>query len=121
MLFRSVCREENVGVLVIRALAAGVLATDVRHGREGEIIPNADVESNERKAAQLLAAVGTEQGARAQVAVRFALSNPGVSGVVVGMAELDHLEQALAAVERGPLPEAVLARLQAIIAANFAA
>ncbi len=115
------CRAERVGVLVIRALAAGVLATDVRHGREGEIIPNADVESNERKAAQLLAAVGTGEGPRAQVAVRFALSNPGVSGVVVGMAELEHLEQALAAVERGPLPEAALARLQAVIDADFAA
>lgn len=116
----EVCREEHVGVLVIRALAAGVLATEVRHGREGEIIPNADVASNERKAAQLLEAVGEGEGTRAQVAVRYALSNPGVSGVVVGMAELDHLEEALGAVERGVLPNAVLARLQGIIDVDFA-
>ena len=107
-------------MLVIRVLAAGVLATDVRHGREGEIIPGADVESNERKAAQLLAAIGQGQGTRAQMAVRYALSNSGVSGVVVGMAELEHLEQALAAVEMGPLPEEVLARLHVLIDTDFA-
>ncbi len=115
----GLCQAKDVGVLVIRALAAGVLATDVRHGREGEIIPNADVESNERKATMLMAVVGQDEGTRAQIAVRFALSNPGVSGVVVGMAELDHLVQALDAVERGPLPAAALERLRSTVAANF--
>ena len=115
----GLCQAKDVGVLVIRALAAGVLATDVRHGRESEIIPNADVESNERKAAMLMAAVGQDEGTRAQIAVRFALSNPGVSGVVVGMAELDHLVQALGAVERGPLPAVALERLRSTVAANF--
>ena len=56
------------------------------------------------------------EGTRAQIAVRFALSNPGVSGVVVGMAELDHLIQALSAVGRGPLPMAVLGRLRSTMA-----
>ncbi|MGB0604361.1 MAG: aldo/keto reductase [Candidatus Latescibacterota bacterium] len=116
----ALCQAKNVGVLVIRALAAGVLATDVRHGREGEIIPNADVESNERKAAMLMAAIGEDEGTRAQIAVRFALSNPGVSGVVVGLADLDHLVQALGAVERGPLPAAALDRLRTVVAADFA-
>ena len=116
----GLCQAKDVGVLVIRALAAGVLATDVRHGREGEIIPNADVESNERKATMLMAVVGQDEGTRAQIAVRFALSNPGVSGVVVGMAELDHLVQALGAVERGPLPAAALERLRSTVAADFA-
>ena len=116
----ALCQAKNVGVLVIRALAAGVLATDVRHGREGEIIPNANVESNERKAAMLMAAIGEDEGTRAQIAVRFALSNPGVSGVVVGLADLDHLVQALGAVERGPLPAAALDRLRTVVAADFA-
>jgi len=116
----ELCQAKDVGVLVIRALAAGVLATDVRHGREGEIIPNADVESNERKAAMLMAAIGEDEGTRAQIAVRFALSNPGVSGVVVGLADLDHLVQALGAVERGPLPAAALERLRTVVAADFA-
>ncbi len=115
----GLCQAKDVGVLVIRALAAGVLATDVRHGREGEIIPNADVESNELKAGMLMDAVGQDEGTRAQIAVRFALSNSGVSGVVVGMAELDHLVQALGAVERGPLPAAALERLRSTVAADF--
>ena len=115
----ELCHAEGVGVLVIRALAAGVLATDVRHGREGEIIPNADIASNERKAALLLATVGEGEGTRAQIAVRFALSNLGVSGVVVGIAELDHLVQAIGAAERGSLSGATLERLLKIAANDF--
>ena len=54
------------------------------------------------------------------MAVRFALSNLGVSGVVVGLADLNHLVQALGAVERGPLPAVALERLRTVVAADFA-
>ena len=113
------CRENGAAVLVIRVLAAGVLATDVRHGREGEIIPGADVETNEARAAQVLQVVGEGYGTRAQVAIRYALANPGLSGVLVGIAELEHIDQALGAIEMGPLPEEVLNRVHALVDADF--
>ena len=113
------CRVNGVAVMVIRVLAAGVLATDVRHGREGEIIPGGDVGTNEAQAAQLLEAVGEGHGKRAQVAVRYALANPGVSGVLMGIAELDHIDQALGAVDMGPLPGEVLERIHALVDADF--
>ena len=60
-----------------------------------------------------------EHGKRAQVAVRYALRNSGVSGVEVGMAEIEHLELALEAAEMGPLPDDLLAELDALADANF--
>ena len=47
------------------------------------------------------------------------LSNPGVSGVVIGIAELDHLVQAIGAAERGSLSGATLERLLKIAANDF--
>jgi aryl-alcohol dehydrogenase-like predicted oxidoreductase len=61
----------------------------------------------------------SEHGARAQVAVRYALRNPGVSGIEVGIAELEHLELAIEAAEMGPLPDDLLDQLDALADDNF--
>ncbi len=115
----AVCREQSVGVMNIRVLAAGVLASDTRTGREGEIFKGIGIESEERRAAAALEALGEGHGTRAQRAIRHALANPDIGTVVVGMAELDHLEQALAAVELGPLPAAAIEALEPVYARNF--
>ena len=60
-------------------------------------------------------------GTRAQTAIRFALANPDIACVVVGMAELGHLEEALAAAEMGPLPDEALAALNAVYESGFRA
>jgi L-galactose dehydrogenase/L-glyceraldehyde 3-phosphate reductase len=116
----ATCREHGVAVMNIRVLAAGVLASDVRHGREAPMMPEADLPSEERRARAVFARLGERYGTPAQTAIRFALANPGLSCVVVGLAELGHLEEALAAAEMGPLPEAALAELRAVYAAGFA-
>ncbi len=54
-----------------------------------------------------------------ETALRFALASPDLSGVVFGLATLDHLEQALGAAEMGPLPAAALAALDEVYAAGF--
>ena len=64
-------------------------------------------------------AIGTGQGTRAQVALRFVLSNPDVSCAIIGSAELDHIDEALQAEQMGPLPPDVLARLDALYAKRF--
>ena len=61
----------------------------------------------------------TAHGTRAQTALRVVLANPDIAGAVIGLAELDHLDEALAAVEAGPLPDDALAALDAVYAANF--
>lgn len=113
------CKANGVGVLTIRVLAAGILATDERHGREGMITAGGDLASEERKAKAIRDALGTEYGTPAQTAIRFVLANADISGVVVGMAELRHLDEALAAFEMGPLPAEALATINALYETDF--
>ena len=47
----------------------------------------------------------------AEASVRFALSNAGVSTVLVGYSDLDHLEKSVRYAAKGPLPAEALARL----------
>jgi D-threo-aldose 1-dehydrogenase len=113
------CGEHGVAPMVIRVLAAGVLASERRHGRENQITEDADLETEAARAKAVFATLGDRYGTRAQSAIRFALANPDVSCVLVGMAELSHLEEALAAVEMGPLPKDALDRLQPLYASDF--
>jgi L-galactose dehydrogenase/L-glyceraldehyde 3-phosphate reductase len=115
----ATCKEHGVAIMNIRVLAAGVLATDVRHGREAVIMPEANLPVEERRARAVLEQLGGRYGTRAQTAIRFALANPDLACVVVGLAELAHLEEALAAAEMGPLPDAALAALREVYASGF--
>lgn len=109
------CATHSIAVMAIRVFAAGILASDIRHGREGPpMTEDAAIADEEARAAAAFSVLdGDAYGTRAQTALRYALSCPDMSCVVVGMAELDHLEQALAAQRRGGLPDEALARLEA--------
>ena len=117
----AACRAADVGVVNIRAFAAGVIADDRRHGREIPVTDDADLGREARRAAAAFAALGDSHGTRAQTALRFSLACPDIGTVAVGMADLSHLEEALAAAEAGPLPESALAALDAVYARGFAA
>jgi D-threo-aldose 1-dehydrogenase len=111
--------KHGVGVMVIRVFAAGIIATDTRTGREGGVVLHGDVSSDEARMRSVLPLLTPELGARSQVAIRYALRNNGVSGVAVGLAELEHLRLALGAAEMGPLPAEVLEKLDKLADANF--
>ncbi len=113
------CRSNNVAVMAIRIFAAGVIATDERTGRESVLIADTSVAEDERKTKAVFDAIGSEQGTRAQVALRFVLSNPDVSCAIIGSAELHHIDEALKAAGMGPLPPQVLARLDALYESDF--
>lgn len=115
----AACRAADVGVLNIRAFAGGVIASDRRHGREIPVTDDADLDREARRATAAFDVLGREHGTRAQMAVRFSLANQDISAVVVGMAEPAHLEEAVAAAARGPLPASALAELRALYAENF--
>jgi len=114
------CRAHGVAVMAIRIFGAGVIASDERTGRESILVSNTTIAEEERKARAVLEAIGEGEGTRAQVALRFVLSNPDVSCAVIGSSELRHIDEALAAAERGPLPAATLARLEALYERDFA-
>jgi D-threo-aldose 1-dehydrogenase len=115
----AACRAQNMGTMAIRVFAAGVLATDVRHGREVIITRDTDVATEERRAHAVFAALGDAHGTRQQTALRFVLANPDLSCAVIGLAEPAHLEEALAGAAKGPLPKAAMEQLEALYAANF--
>ncbi|UCH47677.1 MAG: aldo/keto reductase [Betaproteobacteria bacterium] len=115
----AACKRQNMATMVIRVFAAGVLASDERHGREVVITRDADLDTESRRAAAVFAALGNEYGSRAQTALRFVLSNPDISCAVFGLAEFSHLHEALAAADMGPLPLTALDKLNQVYATNF--
>lgn len=113
------CRARDMGVIAIRVMAAGILASDVRHGRESMLTSDTDVASEERKTRAVFAAIGDGHGTRAQAAIRFVLSNPEIAAVNIGIADPAQLDESLAAVDLGPLPDAALARLDGLYDSDF--
>lgn len=110
----------GVGVVGIRVLAGGALSgSPARHpvaGAAPEPIGSAmRYEADVDRARRLIPVV--EEGFAAsltEAAVRFALSHPAMGTILVGMATPQQFEDALAAVEKGPLPPAALDRLSAL-------
>jgi L-galactose dehydrogenase/L-glyceraldehyde 3-phosphate reductase len=98
------CKEFDVGVIAIRTLAAGVLATEERHGRESVITQGNSLEDDVRKAAGSFSMLGDQYGTKAQTSLRFALSNKIVSCIDFAVADLNQFDEGLQAVEMGPLP-----------------
>ena len=115
----GICKANDVAVIVIRSFAAGVLATDQRHGRESMITADTDIDSETQKAQAVFDILGDDLGTRAQMALRFVLSNPDISCIDAGVASMDQLEQALGAVDRGKLPNTAIEQLGSLYKTNF--
>jgi len=112
-------KAEDMGVMNIRVLAAGVLATDERHGREILVTRDTALAEEEARARRLFAVLGDRYGTRAQTALRFAQAHPDLSTIVVGVADLAQLDEALAAFAMGPLPAEAMAEIEAAYAAGI--
>ena len=107
----------GMGVLVIRVLAAGALSGEAT--RHPVAVPAvAPIGSGRDYGHDQARADGfrflQEEGyvnSLVEASLRFALSNSGVSSVLVGYSSLEHLEQAVEFAARGPLPSEATARL----------
>jgi D-threo-aldose 1-dehydrogenase len=108
------CAAQDMGVMGIRIFAAGHLATTERHGREVAITANAENAAEEARAKAALELLGKRYGEPAQAALRFGLACPLLSTIEVGVGETWHLDQALAATNTGPLPQAAIEDLAAL-------
>jgi aryl-alcohol dehydrogenase-like predicted oxidoreductase len=110
----------GVGVVGIRVLAGGALSGSAeRHpiaGPAPEPIGSAmSYEADVDRARRLMPLV--KEGFAAsltEAATRFALSHPAMGTILVGMATPQQFEDALAAAQKGPLPQAALDRLAAL-------
>jgi D-threo-aldose 1-dehydrogenase len=115
----AACWRLNMGMLAIRTLAGGPLASPRRPDRLAMMTADTDLDNELRCAAAVRAALGASLGTPAQVALRFTLGNRDLSSRVIGITELAQLDEALAAVEGGPLPAEAIAKLDQLWATDF--
>jgi len=114
-------RQAGVGVVGIRVLAGGALSGSTeRHpiaSPPPEPIGSAlSYEADVRRARRLMPIV--QEGFAAsltEAATRFAISHPAIGTILIGIAASHQFENAVAAVERGPLPPAALDRLSTLL------
>ena len=105
------CTAHGLGAIGIRILAAGVLATNERHGREIPITDNSDPETEDARAEAIWQLLGPRDEPHAATAIRFGLANESFSTIEFGAAEMAHIDIALAAQAAGPLEPAALEKL----------
>lgn len=110
-------KAADMGTIIIRALAGGALSgTTDRHPLAMQDVapigsaPDFAADVARAKSLEPLVRDGTA-GSLTELGERFVISHPAVSTMLIGYSNLDHLEAAIAAVEKGPLPDAALKRL----------
>ena len=113
-------RDAGTGVIAIRVLAGGALSgSAARHpiaSPPPEPIGSAmNYDADVARARRLLPLVAEGFADNlAEAATRFALAQPAIGTILVGMATPQQFEDALQAVQKGPLPPAALDRLAAL-------
>ncbi|UYN93550.1 MAG: aldo/keto reductase [Enhydrobacter sp.] len=107
----------GMGTIIIRALAGGALAgTAERHPLAMQVVDpigSAPDFAGDVARARKLEPLVEEAGAAnlAELAQRFVISHPGVHTMLIGYSTLDQLDAAIAAVNKGPLPDGVSKRI----------
>lgn len=102
----AACEAHGVAAMNIRVFSAGVVPSGADAPRGRPLTPGDTVKSEAAKAAAIFSALGDPsrgKDTRAQAALRFALAEPRLSTIVIGLAEIAHLEEALAAEAMGPM------------------
>jgi aryl-alcohol dehydrogenase-like predicted oxidoreductase len=108
--------EAGMNALAIRILAAGALGGVVeRHplagGTGGTLISGTDYEADVSRADRLRP-IASELGASLpELAIRFALSKPGIASTLVGFSSLEQIDTACRAADAGPLADEVVQRI----------
>ena len=110
----------GVGVAAIRVLAAGALSGSTeRHPLAmpdvGPIATgkNLAADAAQTREFEFLLEDGVVDNL-VEAAIRFAISAASISTALVGLASYEQLQSAIAAVERGPLPDDVLEQIRAV-------
>jgi aryl-alcohol dehydrogenase-like predicted oxidoreductase len=111
---------KGTGVIGIRVLAGGALSGSA--AREANASPPPDpigsaasFDGDLARARRFMPLV--DEGfakSLTELATRFAISTPAMGTALMGLATLEQLEQAISAVEKGPLPAAALTRIAEI-------
>jgi aryl-alcohol dehydrogenase-like predicted oxidoreductase len=108
-----------MGVLNIRVFAGGPLAKIARPERLTVLTSGTDLDNEMRCAAAVRTTLGSIYGSPPQVALRFVLGNHDFGSHIIGVGDLRDLDDALAAVEAGPLPAEAVDKLERLWATDF--
>ena len=117
----AACFRQNMGMLNIRVFAGGPLARPARPQRLAVLTSGTDLDNEMRCAEAVRAALGNAYGSPPQMALRFVLGNRDFSTRIVGVGDVRDLDDALAAVEAGPLPGEAVDKLERLWATDFRA
>lgn len=107
-------RERNIGIVLASVLQQGALGRrydDVVRGRPMWMSP-----ARQQQFQAFYQLLDDSNLSIVELCLRFAISNPDASTVLIGPKTAEQVEQSVAAVNNGPLPSDVLARLDAIAA-----
>jgi aryl-alcohol dehydrogenase-like predicted oxidoreductase len=113
-------RAANMGAIGIRVLAGGALSGSAERHPLASPPPDPigsgrDFDTDVARARRLEPLVREGHASSlVEAALRFAIAQPALTTVLIGTSTIEQLETAVAAVERGPLPEAALARVEAL-------
>jgi len=114
----GLAHQHGVGVHNIRVLAAGAVAGVEPTGRA--LSPGSTGQDDLARMAKVRQILEEEESSTlVQSAIRFGLMNPGVSGVLVGFGQMDHIDEAIAADAMGPLSERTMQRLDQLYNTDF--
>lgn len=104
---------QRMGVFAIRVYAGGALTGQPPspHTRTTRYFPLALFERDQARAARLRELAGGSLDVK-ELAVRFALSHPHVTSLIIGFAEPGQVDEAVRFLEAGPLPKDMQAKLR---------
>ncbi len=116
----SVSQQHGVGAIGVRILAGGALSgREARHPLGMPVVApigsDTDYAMDVKRA--LLFSSLVDDGFAAdlpELAIRYTISNPTLPTIEVGIATIDELKNAAAAVNKGPLPQVALDRIREI-------
>ncbi len=113
-------QKAGTGVVGIRVLAGGALSGSAERHPIASPAPepigsamNYDADIDRARRLMPLVKEGFA-ASLTEAATRFSISHPAMGTILVGMATPQQFEDALAAVQKGPLPQAALERLAAL-------
>ena len=113
-------RDAGIGTICIRVLAGGALSGEMeRHPRGWAVVPpigsGSDYARDVERARRFRPLIDEgHAGDLTELAIRFALAQPSLSTTQVGVATYEQVAGAIAAIEKGSLPPAALARVREI-------
>jgi aryl-alcohol dehydrogenase-like predicted oxidoreductase len=113
-------RDAGIGTICIRVLAGGALSGEMeRHPRGWAVVApigsGSDYARDVERARSFRPLVEDgHAGSLTELAIRYALGQPSLSTTQVGVATYEQVAGAIAAIEKGPLPAAAVARVREI-------